>query len=277
MDTDVFKKMTESFFSPEIQGCLSAIESITGYQLSATDRQPFLYFHNYLTNPEPTFITEWRADPALEKWYHRFVNAFLMDLQNTLACVIYHHERLKAIETAVIENIEKFNYRKVVGNSTVTLGNTLIWDFEYQAFILAYRRCLDYLARAICNYFKNDFHSFRRLGTYLGKLKPASISKPLITLHEKYSPLFEFVLSEGSRKSLRDRISHYGYVQAGTINLNQRGFMLAGGGEELGMSHASGPIALSEVLDRHVLNLKSCIREMTYQYVDSIRSAQANV
>lgn len=277
MDTDVFKKMMESFFSPEIQGCLSAIESITGYQLSATDRQPFLYFHNYLTNPEPTFITAWRADPALEKWYHRFANGFLMDLQNTLACVIYHHERLKTIETAVIENIEKFNYRKVIGNSTVALGNTLIWDFEYQAFILAYRRCLDYLARAICNYFKNDFHSFRRLGTYLGKLKPESISKPLITLHEKYSPLFEFVLSEGDRKSLRDRISHYGYVQAGTINLSQLGFMLASGGEELGMSHASGPIALSEVLDRHVLNLKSCIREMTYQYVDSIRAAQANV
>ncbi|WP_283745584.1 hypothetical protein [Sideroxydans sp. CL21] len=274
MDEDIFKNMTASFFNPEIQGCLSAVQSITGYQLSAVDRQPFLYFHNYLTNPEPEFVSAWRADPALETWYHKFSNGVLMDLQNTLACVSYHYERLVAIETEVIESIEKFDYRKVLGNSTIALGNTLVWDFEYQAFILAYRRCLDYLARAICTYFKNDFHSFRRLGTYLKKLKPESIAKPLIVLHEKYRPMFEFVLSEGDRKSLRDQISHYGYVQAGTINLSQRGFMLAGGGEELGFSHASGAIALSEVLNRHMANLKSCVREMVYQYVDAIRAAQ---
>ncbi len=72
MDEDVFRKMSESFSSPEIQGCLSVVDSIVGYRLSAADRQPFLYFHNYLTNPQPEFITTWRSDPATEKWYQRF-------------------------------------------------------------------------------------------------------------------------------------------------------------------------------------------------------------
>ena len=272
MDDEIFKKMTENFFSPEIQGCLSVVESIAGYKLSAADRQPFLYFHSYLTNPQPEFINNWRSDPTLEKWYHRFVNGFLGDVQNTFACVFYHHERLKAIETAVIENIEKFDYRRVLGNSTIGLGNTLVWDFEYQAFILAYRRCLDYLARAICTYFKNDFHSFRRLGDFLTKQRPESITVPLISLHDKYCPMFDFVLSEGNRKSLRDKISHYEYVPVGTINLSQRGFVLVGGGAELGIT---GTVMLSEVLDNQVANLKACVREMIYCFVDLLRMEQS--
>ena len=212
MDEEVFKRMTESFGSSEIQGCMAVVESIAGFRLSAIDRQPFLYFHSYLTNPEPGFITAWRTDPRLEQWYHRFVNGFLGDVQNTFACVLYHYGRLRDIESTVIENIEKFDYRRVIGNSTMALGNTLVWDFQYQAFVLAYRRCLDYLARAICTYFKNEFHLFRKLAVFLQKRKSGEVSQAVILVHTKYCPLFNFVLSEGGRKSLRDKISHYEYV-----------------------------------------------------------------
>lgn len=277
MNEDVFKRMSDSIASPEIQGCIAVIESIAGFRLSPNDRQPFLYFHSYITNPQPPFITAWRADPQLEKWYHRFVNGFLRDVQNTFACVLYHHGRLKAIEGTVMENIEKHDYRKVIGNSTMALGNTLTWDFEYQAFVLAYRRCLDYLARAICTYFKNDFHSFRRLSSFLEKQKSGEIAQALISVHTKYFPLFEFVLSEGERKSLRDKISHYEYVAVGTINLSQHGFVLVGGGEQLGLSHPTGAATLSEVLDSHVSNIKGCVREMVYRFVDAVRLEQSTV
>jgi hypothetical protein len=271
---DVFKKMANSFFSPEIQGCLSVVEAVAGYKLSASDRQPFLYFHSYLTNPQPEFITGWRRDPTQEKWYLRFSNGILGDVQNTLACVLYHHGRLVAIEQAVMEGIEKYNYRSVLGNSTMALGNTLVWDFEYQAFILAVRRCLDYLSRAISTYFKNDFHSFKRFGEFLGKQNKPLLTTPLVALHAQYSAEFDFVLSEGNRKSIRDKISHYEYVPVGCINLSQRGFMLAGGGEELGVGGENGSALLSEVLQRHVTNLRSCIRDFLNAYVDGIRADQ---
>lgn len=276
MDEDVFKRMRDSVASPVIQECMATIESIAGFPLSSIDRQPFLYFHSYVTNPQPAFISIWRADPQLEKWYHKFVNGFLGDVQNTLACVMYHHGRLKAIESAVMQNIEKLDYRRVIGNSTIALGNTLTWDFEYQAFILAYRRCLDYLARAICTYFKNDFHSFRRLGSFLEKRKSSAVTQALISVHTKYFPLFEFVLSEGDRKSLRDKISHYEYVAVGTINLSQYGFVLVGGGEQLGLLHPPGETTLSKVLDSYVSNIEGCIREMIYRFVDAMRSEQSN-
>jgi hypothetical protein len=158
----------------------------------------------------------------------------------------------------------------------MALGNTLVWDFEYQAFILAFRRCLDYLARAICVYFKNDFHSFRRLSANLEKLKPTEVARPLIVVHQKHLQVFEFVLSEGDRKSLRDKISHYKYVQAGTVNLSRRGFVLAGGGENLGLAHVSAANTLTEVLDRHMANLRTCLREMIFTYVDSLRNCPTN-
>lgn len=278
MDEDVFRNLKEIFGHPDVQGCLSAVESIVGFKLAEVDRQPFLYFHNFISNPQPAFITAWRANPKLEQWYHRFVNGFLGDVQNALACVLYHHGRLKAIENSVIEIVEKLDCAGVLQNSTIALGNTLVWDFEFQAFVLAYRRCLDYLTRAICTYFRQEFHSFRRLDSFLGKAKPNSVARPLIPIHEKYSLLFQFALSEGNRKkSLRDTISHYTYLPVGVINLvGKRGLMLAGGGgEQLGVSQLPGGEKLSDVLDRHVDNLRGCIREMVYQLVDSIRAEQA--
>ena len=63
----------------------------------------------------------------------------------------------------------------------------------------------------------------------------------------------------------------------GVINLSQRGFVLAGGGEQLGPSHPTGAVTLSEVLDGHVSNLKGCVREMIYRFVDAVRVEQENV
>ena len=274
---DIFKQMENSLFSPEIQGCLTVIDSIAGYKLSAFDRQPFLYFHNYLTNPQPDFITAWRKDARQEKWYHRFANGINLNVQNTLACVLYHNDRLIEIEHDVLEGIEKFNYRRVISsNSTVALGNTLKWDFEYQAYVLATRRCLDYLARAISVYFKNDFHSFKTFNIFLEKQNKPLITRRLIELHAKYCTKFEHVLSDGERKSIRDKISHYEYVPVGCINLSQRGFMLAGGGEDLGIGGKHGPALLSEVLQNHVFNLRGCIREFIHAYVDGMRIDQNN-
>ncbi len=272
MSDEIFNEMLASFFSPEIQECISFVESVVGCNLSLEERDPFLYFHNFITNPEPSFITRWRADPLLEKWYHRFVNGFLRDVQDTYACVAYHFDNLMEIETNITEGISKLGYKNRIGNSILAMGNTKKWDFEYQAFILACRRCLDFLARGICAYFRNDFHSFRKLGDFFyKKIKSAGIAKPLVSIHAKYTDLFQFVLSKGDRKSLRDKICHYEYVPVGVLNLSERGLVLVGGGEKL---NGKNQVILSDVLRVHKNNLQSCIREMIYGLVNVINEVE---
>ncbi len=276
MNTDyndlIFAKLRSNFENPDIQACINVVNSIAGYESNNTTKNAIQYFYDYINSPEAIFITEWRSNPNTEKWYHKFVNGILGDVQNTITCVHYHYDNLIDIEKKVIESIERYNYREVLGNSCMSLGNTLKWDFEYQAYILAFRRCLDYLARSICSYFKNDFHSFRTLDNNLSKLKPSIIGLKINPIHSKYSKLFEFVLSEGDRKSTRDKITHYEYVGVGTINLSERGFILAGGGENLGFHIVNGSMNLTAVLSEKTLNLDNCISEILMAFVDAMKS-----
>ena len=94
-------------------------------------------------------------------------------------------------------------------NATIALGNTLIWDFEYQAYVLSYRRCLDYLTRGIAAFFKHEFHSFRKLNRSLQGLQPASVSNALSEVYSRHAERLSFALSDGDRKSVRDTITHY--------------------------------------------------------------------
>lgn len=255
--------------------CFKFIESVLGYKLSAIDKQPFLFFHNFITNPQPEFISNWRNDSKREIWYHKFTNRILGDVQNAFPCVLYHFDKLVDLENSLLSGVEKYNYRKIISqNSGMGGGNTLIFDFEYQAYILAFRRCLDYLARAICSYFMQDYNSFRTLGEFLKKINRPIVAEPLITLHEKYSQNFDFVLSDGERKSVRDIISHYEFVSVGTINLSKRGIVIAGGGKNEFIIYGEGNMLLSEVLQKQVSDLRLCISEFIYTYVDSIKKEQ---
>ncbi len=260
---DIQKKMLDAFFSTEIQNVLQAINKIAGHKLEDKYIQSFRKFHKYITNPQPNFITEWRTNPKEEKWYHSFVNGILGNVQNSYSCVHYHFERLSVIEKETLDSIEQYNYQEILGDSTIALGDTKRIDFEYQAFVLAYRRCLDLLARAVSARFKNDFHSFRRLNKFLISFTGNEIADNIIVTQEKYSPLFEFVMSDGNRKSVRDKIAHYEYVQAWTLNLNKNGFMLVGGGEGMNLTKSDNePKYLSELLEQKLNNLNNCITDI---------------
>ena len=264
--------MFETHRSPGVQAILKILEREAGYSLDAKDKQVFSYFHHFITSPEPRFITDLRADPKTEKWYHGLVNGVLGDVQNSLACVLYHSENLKSIETNVLSAASKVDFRSAIGESTVAGGNTRALDFEYQAFVLSYRRCLDYWTRAISSYFKNSFHSFRKADRYFSRFESSSVPGLLVPVIQEYRGHFDFVLSNGDAKSVRDRVSHYEYVPAGVFNLSRRGLVLYGGGEEL----LDGVQTLSEAIDQRTLALRSFLREVIAKSVDGMRADNIN-
>ena len=194
----------------------------------------------------------------------------LGDVQNAVACVWYHRDNLCAIEAAVRRIFVGSGAQAVLGNSTIGTGNTIRWDAEYQAFVLSVRRCLDYLARALSAYFQQECHSFRRLPQLLARVKPTSVSSAIATAQQRHAPHFAYVLS-GEKKSIRDLLSHYKYIEAGSLNLSRHGFLMAGGAENLrppvGQAWEGG---LSAVIAKRADDLHACVVDLLTSFVTAV-------
>jgi hypothetical protein len=258
--------------TPEVDDCIRAARDIAGFtEFPETLRTPFQYFHEFITKPQPQFITDLRANPKYEHWYYRLINGILGNTQSAFECVYYHYFNVLDMESRLIDRLAQGNHRNVMGSASLSIGNTKRLDFEYQAFVFAYRRALEYLARSIAAYFKTDCNSFKDLPKAIIRTKaPGVISSPLLTLHPEWVKTFRFVLSSGNEhRSIRDEIAHYSFVSAGSINLSSSGFMVAGGGE--GLEPFSGK-SLSDAHKTRVDQLTKCLSDAIYVFTDALRA-----
>jgi hypothetical protein len=262
------------FFSAEMQACHAKVREIAGYELSPENRAPFLAFHKFTTDPQPDFISTLRDDPKREHWYHALVNGMLGNVQASFSCVLYHQDRATHIERALMEVLEAQKLKGLPENGTLGLGGTSVLDFEYQAYVLAFRRCLDQMAGALAAFFKNKYSSFRTLPDFLGRRRPKEVAQKLADVHAKYVSDFEFVLSEGGVTSVRDRIAHYEFVPAGFFNLSTRGVVLVGGGENLNLPGGTSR-TLTETLQNKSSSLHRCIAEMIETFIVAVANWEA--
>lgn len=265
-------EMLRTYLKPEIQELLTNIKSIAGYKSPPEIEGIFKGFHNYITNPQPAYITRLRENPKLEPWYHRHVNGILGNTQSALACVLYHRDNLLSIERAIFELDAIQKCKNIISErSTIGIGhgNSLKLDFEYQAYILAVRRCLEYMTYGLYSYFKNHTHSFRELSgaleSFVKKGNPVAIA--LTETHQIWRPKFNSVVADERGNSIRDRISHFEHIPAGTLNISSRGLVLVGGGEDLNLGVNSALI--SEILNKRTDNLVNCIKA----FIDAFISA----
>ena len=105
--------------TPEIVSCIQDAQEVLAFSLPVSDRRSFLIFHDFITNPQPRFITEWRASPREERWYIALVDGLNGTTRHAYAAVLYHFQRLSALESEVMEKISKRNYASALGNSKV--------------------------------------------------------------------------------------------------------------------------------------------------------------
>jgi hypothetical protein len=263
--------------SAEIREAPSAIRSIASYELSASARKSFLAFHSFVTgDPPPQYITRWRSDADLEHWYKDHVGGILDNVQNALAAAYYHRDRLVSIESALNSILKRIDFQSAIPReSTVAVGGTLKLDFEYQAFVLASRRCLDYMTRALAAYFQHKFHSFHKMPKALrGFHSPVGIR--LSSTCAAHTDAVAFLLPHNGTKSIRDLISHYYHVQAGIINLTTDGFVFAGGGEKINLRTGPGQaLLLSQIIDERLAALQLCVDEHIYGFIEAALEEQA--
>jgi hypothetical protein len=262
---------------PEILRCLKAVWELAGFDIPAERAAAFLRFHNFVTSPQPRYITSWRADPKLERrWYVPHVSGVLSWTRGALAASYYHYGRLVEIEQSVRAIVAGGGFRERLGSSTIGVGGTRKMDFEYQAFVLAYRRCLDYLAGALACYFKTETNSFRTLPKAIAGAKKRDVARALSEAHARHADALAYVLADG-RRSVRNRIAHYEFVSAGNINVSARGFDVIGGGEELMMPGGPRSTTLAEALTTRLNLLHACVDDMIDVFVAVVRPHETGV
>src|ERR1700722_9053288 len=72
--SEIFSVMRNLGFNPEVVACIQDAQEVLAFNLPDPEREAFLHSHDFITNPQPKFITDWRASPHEEKWYHALVN-----------------------------------------------------------------------------------------------------------------------------------------------------------------------------------------------------------
>ena len=248
---------------------LASVIKVAGFNLDVKYEKVFHEFNEFVTNPKPEFISRLLDDPKKSHWYGLLVGGVLTNVRGSFSCVLYHESRLREVEGELFKVIQQHEATNALANGAWGMGGTSVLDFEYQAYVLAYRRCLDQFAGAIGAFFKNQCTSFRKLPSFLECKKPKEVALAITQVHQKYAKNFEFVMSSGGEPSVRDRIAHYEFVQAGTLNVSARGILLVGGGEDLNVG-GGDEVLLTDCLCEKSRILHQCIEEIIYAFINSV-------
>lgn len=266
--------MLRAYFSVETQACIQVVREVTGFEMETHLKEPFLEFHRYITDFQPDCITKLRNNEKKgDYWYNQLVNGILGNVQNSFLCVLYHQGRLLAVEAELMGRLASLVEVPITSkNSILGMGGTHVLDFEYQAYVMSYRRCLDQLSTALSAFFKERISSFRSLPKKLACKRPIEVVKAITNTHSKHISAFEFVMSEGGAPSVRDRIAHLEFVPAGNLIIRADGAILVGGGENLNFDQISSPetMELANTINKKTVALHSCIAEILNEFIQSI-------
>ena len=266
----------KGLLGPVMGGAIEEIAAAADFELSNEAAHPFVEFVHWI-NARPAFIAQWRADPISEKRdYPRFMTV-TDGARAAYAAVCYHLGRLTQIEAAVNAVLSRYDFTKQLPpNSVAAIGRMRQLDFEYHAFVLAYRRCLDYLAWGLSTYFKERQNSCRRFGKTLASAHPGVVAACLKAVYDRHSQTFKFVMGNERGKSLRDRISHNEFVQAATINVGADGHRFVGGGENLRLPDPTDDRSLSEILKGRANDLHTCISDFLTTFRLAVTNFEGN-
>jgi hypothetical protein len=224
--------MAEPVDPPQVPAMIldafSRLSAVATYAPPESATQVFTKFHSWIAAADVVPRLRGAGDES-RIWYVRLADSTLGDTQNAVAAVFYHLERAGELERRIAEIIRDTALRELLPRgATIAGGDTRVIDFEYHAMLYAWRRALDYLSRGIAAYFRQDGPSFKKLPKLLRAANHPVATHLLPVIEEQTSNAAEMLSGEGF-KSIRDRLTHYRFVSAGTLNVHADGWGLYGG------------------------------------------------
>jgi hypothetical protein len=229
-------------------------EDRVGFRLNKKDERPFAEFVQWFSSKSNSLQVQKlknRKRSSNGNWHAHFVNSIMVDTRKGFSASVYHLENMKRISSDVIdaiykdESVVKALNDLFPGNKKgiVAPNNPAILDFEYQAYLLATRRTLEYLSKGINAYFLDSSTRIRKLSSSLNNAKPLPVSKALLKVLSEHDGLVGSFLS-GVRITNRDLVAHHGYVPFGCLNIGKDGAKFCG--ENFPHGKMSDPIGIIE-------------------------------
>lgn len=155
-----------------------------------------------------------------------------------LAVGNYHYTRTLEIERDIATTLSSLE--TAPPSSTMGFASRKL-NAEYQAFVFALRRSMEYFAAAVAAFFKTDCRRIRTLEKSIAGREPTERSEKTLEVVQRALAKQPNLLTarDEQKKSVRDRLAHEEYVWAGTFNAawDDDGELtivaIIGGGEEL--------------------------------------------
>ena len=266
--------MIRMMLNPVIAEASINIAKAADFEISEAEHKPFVDFVHWI-NSRPEFIKKWRSDVVTEqREYIRFMG-LSDDVREAYAAAAYHQTRVAEIELSVRNVLDKCEFSNILAKGSVcSFGRMRQMDYEYQAYVLSYRRCLDYFAWSITTYFNHKIDSFNRLSTSLNGCTPIAVSAPLLAAYQRHIQNFSFVIGSDKGRSTRDKIAHQKSVKAGFINAFHSGYRIVGGGEGIGIVNPNDERDLSQRLADRLKQLHDCLADMLLTFQQAVTKSE---
>ena len=132
----------------------AALQHLAGFELPPDSRRRFLALHASLTAmPRPPLLARLTIEGGSRKdWLTPLTEAVLGHVQEGLAAYHYHLSNIELIEHEITALAQRsLAELQIPTPSAIGGGNTRRLNFEYQAFVFAARRTMEYLAGGSCS------------------------------------------------------------------------------------------------------------------------------
>lgn len=275
MDDDTIFKVLEFFFGHDLASADRQIRRIAYYRVPNDEDRDFIAFTHWI-NEGRKFIQSWRNDGEKgQAKYIRFMSG-IDACRSGYAAASYHLCNLGQMENAIHAALEQFDFtRSIRPNAVASFGEIERCHYEYQAFVMAYRRSLDGFAWGISTYFSEQQSSFRKLTEVVKNFSPKPVAQAVSDACNRHKEKFAFVMAKERGKSVRDRLAHKEAVQAGTINVGSFGHRIIGGGENIGIANFAATPRIAEVLNDRLADHRSCISEILSSFKGAVELEEA--
>ena len=270
LDAAAFISSLAIVLNPLLHRCGGEIAACADFVISGEQERPFVDLIKWI-NERPNFIVVWRSSPDLENTKYRRFMSGLKHARNAFRAVGYHLQNLTSIENEISNILSRYNLSaNVPTGSAHSLGPTLKWDFEYQAFVLQYRACLEYLTIGIGTYFDSEVKSFPKFQQVLEQSNNSTVAETLLPVWRNAVVQFKFIAS------VRDQLAHHGAIPAGTINVTSKGYRYIGGGEDMGIADRDDNRGLAERLDARMIELGEFVSICLSTFQTAVIAAECN-